>query len=275
MSADHRPDHGLLAEFAEGLLDGTPEAEAVATRLAADPVWAAAYADLTVALTAVRADLSALGPAGPVPADVAVRIDAALAAAGTGGGAGEALRFPPRRRVLAFAAVAAAGAVVVGISVVAGLGAGVSAPAGSSTSVAIPPERVGQTVITSTGADYGAVPAAGTVRSSTSSGEDAAPFAAAADPGPPPPSAVSAPIPAALARLATPAALAACLEAVRHLVGTGAPPPRSADFGRFAGVPALVIVLAAGPSGHAQTLAVGPSCGDRAADLISRTGGTP
>jgi hypothetical protein len=87
--------------------------------------------------------------------------------------------------------------------------------------------------------------------------------------------AVVAPIPAVFARLTAPTALATCLEAVRRLVGAGAPAMRSADFGRFSGLPALVITLAQDPSGKAQMLAVGPACGDRGVDLISRAAATP
>jgi hypothetical protein len=289
VSADHRPDPGLLAEYAEGLLEGTPEGGVVAARLADDPVWAAAYTELTGALAAVRAELAALGPAGPVPADVVTRLDAAVSAAGTG--VGDVRPFRPRGRALAVAAAAtAAAAVVIGFAVVAGLGG----PVPSAPAVAVPPDRVGQTVITSTGTDYGTAAAAGTLGSATADGPRAAdvppapdasrdtdgsrdtdaPFAATAT-GAVPPASGSAPIPAALTRLTSFPALAACLEAVRRLVGAGAPATRSADFGRFAGIPALVVLLAEDPSGHSQVLAVGPSCGAGGADLIARTGATP
>jgi hypothetical protein len=279
VSAHHRPDPGVLAEYAEGLLDGTPEGEAVAARLGADPAWAAAYAELTAALSAVRADLAALGPAGPVPSDVAARIDGALATREKNS-TSPARPVRAHRRAFAFAGVAAAAsvAVVVGMSVVTALGG--SGSDGSPVSAA-PPDRIGQTVITSTGTDYGTVSGAGTLRSSTAgdpgtshaSGASDAPMVAA-DAGPAP-TPVTAPVPAAFGRLTAPAALAACLEAVRRLVGAGAPATRSADFGRFSGLPALVILLAADPSGNAQMLAVGPSCGDRGVDLISRAGATP
>jgi hypothetical protein len=82
-------------------------------------------------------------------------------------------------------------------------------------------------------------------------------------------------VPAALSRLTAPAALAACLAAIRRLVGDAAPPTRSVDFARFGGVPALVVTLADGLPGRPQVLVVGPDCGAGGADLISRTGGTP
>jgi hypothetical protein len=273
VSADHRPDPALLAEYAEGLLAGTPEGDEVAARLAADPAWSAAYAELTGALAAVRAGLAALGPVGPVPAEVADRLDAALA---TAGGPGEFAVRPRRgrRRVVApvLAAAAASVAVLLGFSVVAALRTDPSAPTVASVPGTVLPDHLGETLITSTGLDYGTVAAQDALRS------PAPPVglsAAGTDSSPPPAPPPASPVPLALARLTSPAALEACLEAVRALVGATSPAPRSADFARFGGVPALVIVLTAEPAGRPQVLAVGPDCGAGGVDLISRTGGTP
>ena len=73
------PDIELLADYAEGLLDGTPEGEAVAARIVTDPAWADLYAALAGADDAVRRDLAALPPE-QIPADVARSVDATLAA---------------------------------------------------------------------------------------------------------------------------------------------------------------------------------------------------
>jgi hypothetical protein len=73
------PDLDLLADFAAGLLDGTPEGAAVAERVASDAAWTELYAALVGADEAVRADLAAV-PVPPLPVDVAERLDAALAA---------------------------------------------------------------------------------------------------------------------------------------------------------------------------------------------------
>lgn len=266
MSSDSRPDPGLLAEYAEGLLDGTPAGQAVRARLAVDPAWAATYAELTTALAAVRGDLAALGPAGPVPADVVARIDAALtvpAATAPAADRGPGGVRPFRARGRVFALTGAAAAALVGVWVVTGLGGDGSAPPGR-----VPPDRVGQTVVTSTGTDYAA--AAGALRSSTADTPFGVAEAASASPA-----VRSAPVPAALARLTSPGALAACLDAVRHHAGPRAPAARSADFGRFAGVPALVVTQADAPSVPPHLIAVGPNCGAGGADLLPDPGGTP
>lgn len=75
-------DLDLLADYVGGALDGTAEAGAVAGRIAADPAWERAHADLTAALAAVETDLATFAVTTvPMPADVAARIDAALAGA--------------------------------------------------------------------------------------------------------------------------------------------------------------------------------------------------
>ena len=70
-----------LADYAEGLLDGTPDAETVAARIATDQEWADAYRQLTAVLPNLSAELAAL-PEIPLPPDVAAKLDRALAAAG-------------------------------------------------------------------------------------------------------------------------------------------------------------------------------------------------
>jgi hypothetical protein len=70
-----------LADYAAGVLE--PEfAAQVHRRVATDPRWAAALVELTDGDSAVRAQLRAYGHGEPerVPADVAARLDAALAA---------------------------------------------------------------------------------------------------------------------------------------------------------------------------------------------------
>lgn len=92
MSADRgsAPDLDLVADYAAGVLDGTPTGAAVAARLADDPAWAALYGALAPAESAVAADLASwtaepTGDAGvPVPADVVARLDRALGEAARG-----------------------------------------------------------------------------------------------------------------------------------------------------------------------------------------------
>jgi hypothetical protein len=110
---DHRLDLELLADLDAGVLDADREAQ-VRAAAAADPQATA----LLAALAATRADLAAL-PEPPVPAHVAARWDAALAAealapAATGRATPERVRrFRPRPALVAavvLAAVVVAGA---------------------------------------------------------------------------------------------------------------------------------------------------------------------
>jgi len=76
-------DWDRLADYVGGALEGTPEEAEVARRIADDPAWAQAYANLAAATAEVSADLSAWGQApAAMPGDVAARLSAALADAG-------------------------------------------------------------------------------------------------------------------------------------------------------------------------------------------------
>ena len=75
-------DFDLLADYVGGALDGTPEHVRVTDLVAHDPAWRAAHETLTAGMTAVGAQLSALGAAAePMPADLAVRLEEAFRAA--------------------------------------------------------------------------------------------------------------------------------------------------------------------------------------------------
>ncbi|RIV36399.1 hypothetical protein [Micromonospora radicis] len=80
-------DHDLLADYLGGALVGTPEQAEVARRVADDPDWARAHAQLAPALADVRADLFAWGGGSTpeMPAEVTDRILAALDAADPAG----------------------------------------------------------------------------------------------------------------------------------------------------------------------------------------------
>jgi len=72
-----------LADYAAGVLDGTPQAEEIARLIATDAAWTVAYVELVDADRTVRDELAALRTVDePMPGDVASRLDAALAAAG-------------------------------------------------------------------------------------------------------------------------------------------------------------------------------------------------
>ena len=271
MSADGRPDHGLLAEYAEGLLTGTPEGAAVEERLAADERWAAAYAEVRAALVAVGDDLAVFGAPEPIPADVAARVEAALARMGRP--AAVPLRSR-RRRYLAVASgvAAAAVAVAVGGGIITGAAGNHGGDAGSTVRAtsAVPPSP-GENPAPGEARTFGSAAAPGPLPTEvggaqiTSTGTDYAPAGRAGLPASAPARDHAAPVPVALRRLAEPAALARCLAAVRTVTGSVV---RSADFARWRGAPALIV--AAG-----QVLAVGPSCGIGDADVLSRVTGTP
>ena len=243
MSVVHDPDLELLAEYSEGLLDGTPEGSAVARRIATDERWAAAWAELPGALRAVRRDLTTLGPASSVPPEVAERLEAAVAEVRPR----PVIRWSPRRRWLATVGIAAAVATVAGVPLFG------SRDTGPRESVAAPlPARIGGARITSTGTDYAAEPRAralGIPDGSAATG-------------------VPAPVPAALARLTDSGVLRACLEAVRRFAAAGT--PVSADFARFGSRPAVIVVLAGG-----TRVAVGPACGSAGPDVVARVAGPP
>jgi len=79
-----QPDIALLAEYAGGLLDATSDGAAVERRVASDTQWAAALDNVRTAVRSSTARLRSLDdvdPTGPLPADVADRIAAALRAA--------------------------------------------------------------------------------------------------------------------------------------------------------------------------------------------------
>ena len=79
-------DIDLLADYVGGALDGAPEHATVAALIVRDPAWRAAYDALVAGVAAVGSGLAALGAtAEPMPADLAARIDAALAAPVAGG----------------------------------------------------------------------------------------------------------------------------------------------------------------------------------------------
>lgn len=71
-------DIDRLADYVGGALDGTPDEAEVASLVAGDPAWRAAHDALTAGMASVAAGLGALA-AEAMPADIAVRLDSALA----------------------------------------------------------------------------------------------------------------------------------------------------------------------------------------------------
>ncbi|GIF11511.1 hypothetical protein [Actinoplanes teichomyceticus] len=248
----HGVDIDLLADYAGGALDGTPEAERVAALIAADPAWQEAYSVLAPQMAAVGALLGEL-PAETMPEDVAARLDAAFAAAGAPDPARPATDAVPgtvqdlagRRRTrgnhrwLRFTAPIgiAAGAVAL-------LGYTLARPQTASEDSGSAPEAVpamGGVMVAATpattlntGTDY----SLGTLGQSRKGGPEA-PLSAPDDIS-------SAREPeSALARLRLPDALLDCLTAIARQNGGGAISAESVDYARFDGQPALVVQFTA------------------------------
>ena len=72
-------DVDLLADYVGGALTGTPDESVVAALIADDPAWGAAFAELSVGMAAVGAELGRLTPE-PMPAELATRLDAMFTA---------------------------------------------------------------------------------------------------------------------------------------------------------------------------------------------------
>jgi hypothetical protein len=72
-------DLDLLADYAGGALEGTPEQVRASALVASEPAWADALESLRVADAMVRADLARLADSPePLPGDIATRLDRAL-----------------------------------------------------------------------------------------------------------------------------------------------------------------------------------------------------
>jgi hypothetical protein len=282
-----RVDLDRLADFVGGALDGTPDADAVRHLITTDSGWAEAYTALVSADELVRGQLNALGSEAPaVPSDVGARLDAALA-----GAAPPRLQVVPqerdelaerrarRRRWSVGLATAAA------VLVCASLGVAVlrNAPYSSNSSTssadqaggaAAPPKAAapapsGGPAIYSTGRDYtadslrslsllGGLNAAG--KSPNAMQEDSGAQSGAGSGAGPLRAEEPTAVPGPLARLASPAARTACLDAIVAAYGGRVV---VADYASFQGQPALVVLLdgAAFAGGGRGAVVVGSQCG--------------
>jgi negative regulator of sigma E activity len=289
----HDRELDLLADYAAGVLDRQSAAQ-VEHRLAADPVWAAALAELTEADSVVRAQLYAYGHGEPptMPADVAARVDAALAAETRrmSGGAVvslDAARLARRRRVTRLA-LAAAALLVVGVGVPvalktagsmtnnSGSTAAGQAQSGNAAGVAPPqaPSLPGVT-ITASGRDYTTSTLADAARSAPAPAPTAALTSSVTGsvtgaPGAAGDSAEkSASTPGSLSAgpagvLRDPVRLSACLAAI-----TADHPGRavSVDYALFDSQPAVVVVV--DQATGKLVVAAGSQCGSNGADELA------
>lgn len=264
-----------LADYAAGLLDDTPDAAEVAHLIAIDDAWAEAYARLVAADTRVRADLVALGAAAePMPAEVAARLDTALARAADvrprAGGSVRSLDGARRRRRRWAAALATAAAGVVAFGVfglpawrtaapdttsapAAGRGDAMSAESNGGEFQKMAP--AGGLLVRVSGLDYRREalraaepePASGAPRGNAA---DSTAGLGKRDLGPAPP--------AELARLAEPSALDGCLAAVTAAYGGR---PVTVDYARFEGVAALIVWLVDANGRPSRVVVAGAACG--------------
>jgi hypothetical protein len=284
-----------LADYAAGLLDGTPAGTEVHRLVSTDPGWAAALAALTEADPRVCADLSDLAATVPIlPGDIAARLDTALSAVSGPDrtisadsevrelAARAESRTPGRTRLPADRSRqrwrrrwAMVGAAAAAVAAVAAFGLPVllnSGPAGLVTSGDRAEAPAGGEALRENQSLPPVAPEApGLVL--TASGQDyrpggsqAAPGAAdmtagstARDSAAQPGNAPGPGIAPELSRLLDPAARQACLGAV----AAGQPDrPVRIDYARFMGIPALLIFFAPAQSGTAtRAVVVGAACG--------------
>lgn len=258
------PGVDALCELDEGLLAGTP-AEADVLAHVAD---CASCADFIATLTATRVRLAAL-PAEPMPADIAERIDAALAgeAQTTPGAAGVVTPLDHARRTRAPRWVRGAGAVAAGIALLTATAVGV----GTFTTVneksgTISGAAEGNSTPTdSAQRDADSVPnytqatLADGVRALVAgqSGAAGAPQSKSASPSRPLNTQQDAPVPPDLQRLRSPAQFASC---IAELAGRPGVSPLAVDYARYEGEPAVVIVLPDADPAVVQAWVVGPGC---------------
>lgn len=288
MSGDtrHPVDLDTLADYTAGVLDGA-EAARVADLINSDVAWARAYDALVRTESAVRDDLNAAAAAsGRMPDDIAARIDALLTSLPERGGAVvslDAARARRRRVAMAVAGVAAASVAVLGGLSIAynqlpGSFTAADAPALApemSTAPIAPRDSDGSGGVGSLSGDPSAWPlviasgrdyTAGSVQDLRAHAGAAPP--AEADKTSRPDMAMgdvpSAAAGGALARLAAPAALEACLAAINAIH------PGQAvvvDFARYEGGPALVTLVR--QTASSIIVIVGPDCGISDADMIT------
>ncbi len=276
MSPISEDDLDRLADYTAGVLDPRQAAE-VDRLIAADPAWARAYADLTAAGPWLDEALSGL-PREPMPADVAARLERAVQ---TVSRPGTDKIVPFSRRRWPRIALTTAAAVAVGVACVGGIATltrsgGISGSSASSGTAATN-DRVaggsGPFAQAPTAPDAGTGAAGGTV-STTATGTDythdtLARAAAGSDKAPAAAQAESVPdASGGLARLSTPSALGQCLAAITATEGGTA---ISADFARYQGSPALIVVLS---GGAARVVAAGAGCGlpGEGAALLDKVG---
>ncbi|SHN46845.1 hypothetical protein [Cryptosporangium aurantiacum] len=277
-----------LADYAEGLLDGTPDGEAIAARIANEQEWADAFRQLTEVSPRIAADLGAL-PEIPIPAEVAAALDRALAEQppltaphSTPRPADELDQLRTKRaarKAKAGGWVVAAGAAAV--VAVACFGVFQSLDLGSSDDLADSSAGGTESNVLSAPAAPQSIHVSGTAYSSSQLGTQAQSLLNAQDdagtrpasptePDPATPKAAEAKpgtVPPELRRLLGPADLRACLTALSI-----AAQPLAVDYATLDGAPAVIIVAPHADPAVLDVAAAGPECGiGRSSDELART----
>lgn len=289
-------DLDLLADYAAGALEGSPEEERASKLVASDPRWADALRSLRAADAMVRADLARLAQTPPpIPADIATRLDLALhrarsdriglsrdpadlsegasglpgdhpAPAGTTDRSGPTdLRAARLRRRFRIAAVASIAAGLLALAVPAGyLVLGQNAATDSESGLAATEERsdAGAPEAAPSGAQGGRQdPAALGDRTvpMTASGLDYSRNTISAVHGQRAETARTVPreVPQELTRLLATPALDDCLTAIRASYPGAV---TIVDYARFEGTPALLVAITEA-TGGTRVVVAGPECG--------------
>jgi hypothetical protein len=289
-------DVDLLADYIGGALAGTPDEAAVAGRIAGDPAWRDAYAELSAGMAAVGAELGRWEPE-PMPAELADRLDTLLtspvadpapipaelatppgphlsAVRGSGavddGAHGVREKKGRRREAHAGRRLRWATPIAIAAGVVAFIGFGLDYLSGQHKT-ADRATSAGAGVADSNAQEKAAPQAAGGI-STLQTGTDytaatltmipgaqalSAPNGGSAGVKPQPNRHVAED--AELDRLRAPDALQACLDAIGQENGLGAISPTTVDYARYDGKPAIVVRFTAANGSWAW--ASGASCG--------------
>lgn len=282
-------DVDLLADYIGGALVGTPDESVVATLIADDAAWRSAYESLGRDMAVVGAELGRFEPE-PMPDDVAARLEAAFAVAGTKPQltlirGDDAPRVREKRKLRWVTPIAIAAGVVAfvgfGLDYLAGLEGGAKDSA-SSSSAGGEAAQSRQDNSEQAPAIAGAEPKRPepyAAQTNPDTGKAASPQllatgmdytkATLAEPAPPL-SASDASQPAgALERLSASATLRQCLDKIAEENG-GPITTETVDYAKFDGKPAIVVRFTA--SNGSWAWASGPACGtpDGGADTLAK-----
>ncbi|XVV12777.1 hypothetical protein ACQP2X_49760 [Actinoplanes sp. CA-131856] len=254
-------DIDLLADYIGGALEGTPDESVVATLIADDPQWRAAYETLGGRMAMVGAELGRLAPE-PMPSDLAARLDEAFSAPPrleVVHDAGPVEKKTRHRRWVTPIAIAAGVVAFVGFGLDYIAGREDSADQANTSAAGVAEQSPAAPQILKTGTDYtratlGTEPPqplnAASEPDATFSADKSGDRAAATLPE--------------LSRLLPPEVLQECFDAIQRENAGGPISVTSVDYARFAGAPAVIVRFTAANGMWAW--ASGAECGTPAGD---------